>query len=65
MAKKHGKWIQHTHFLKNDEYECTNCGYIADRPYATCPSCGNDMNGSDYDPEWVDEMEIIDMIFDD
>jgi hypothetical protein len=30
-----------------------------------CPNCGSPMGGSKYDPEWVDEIEEIDAIFDD
>ena len=59
-------WTQHTHFLKSDEYECSECGYMSDKAYSHCPNCGADMDdGDDYDPTWVDEAEMLDIIFDD
>ena len=65
MRKKTARWIQHTHIFRKDEYECSACCYCADKPYVTCPSCGIPMKGSKYDPSWVDEMEMMDAIFDD
>ena len=65
MRKKNAKWIQQTHLFRKDEYECSACRFKTNKPYRTCPSCGVPMNGSKYDPTWVDEMEIIDAIFDD
>lgn len=65
MRKKIAKWIQHTHLFHKDEYECSACGFITDKPYKTCPQCAMSMKGSKYDPSWVDEMEIVDAIFDD
>ena len=35
------------------------------KPYRLCPRCNTAMNGSKYDPSWVDEMEVFDAIFDD
>ncbi|MCR4594900.1 MAG: hypothetical protein K5761_07570 [Clostridiales bacterium] len=59
-------WTQHTHFLKSDEYECSNCGYVSNISYPFCPGCGSNMNdGNSYDPTWVDEAEMLDIIFDD
>lgn len=63
--KKAAKWIQHTHLFRRDEYECSACGYKADKPYKICPRCQSNMKGSKYDPSWVDEVEMIDAIFDD
>ncbi|MBP5159656.1 MAG: hypothetical protein ILP10_05090 [Lachnospiraceae bacterium] len=63
--KKSSRWIEHDHLFSQTEYECSNCGYRCDKPYVTCPNCGADMNGSKYDPQWVDEVEMMDMFFDD
>ena len=65
MRKKSAHWIQKTHLFHKDEYECSACGFRTDKPYKTCPHCGLLMKGSKYDPSWVDEMEIMDAIFDD
>ncbi len=66
MRRKIPHWIQRTHVFRADEYECSVCAFRADRPYAECPACGTPMEGRDeYDPSWVDEMEIMDALFDD
>lgn len=62
--KKTAYWIQHTHIFHKDEYECSACGELTDKPYRTCPCCGMRMKGGKYDPSWVDEMEIIDPLLD-
>ncbi len=63
--KKAAYWIQRTHLFKKDEYECSICGKLTDKPYKICPHCGTSMKGSKYDPSWVDEMEMFDALFDD
>ena len=65
MRKKTAKWIQRTYLFCKDEFECSACGSRTDKPYRTCPSCGAPMKSSKYDPSWVDEMEMIDALFDD
>ena len=55
-------WIQKTHLLRRDEYICSACGRAAKKAYGNCPSCGADMRGKKYDPSWVDEAEILDMM---
>ncbi|MBR3381783.1 MAG: hypothetical protein IKG85_01920 [Clostridia bacterium] len=65
MKKKTAHWIRRTHLFRKDEYECSACGFCADKPYKTCPHCGLPMKGSEYDPYWVDEMAIFDDIFGD
>ena len=64
MKKKSAYWIQRTHLIRKDEYECSACGFCADKPYKTCPKCAMTMKNSKYDPSWVDEMEILDTILD-
>lgn len=58
-------WIQHTHLLRRDEYECSNCRRIQGRAFGRCPSCGAKMRASKYDPSWVDEAAMIEIIIDD
>ena len=65
MSRKTAHWIRHTHVFRKDDYECSSCGARTDRPYTTCPSCGNRMKGSKYDPSWVDEVVLMDTILDD
>lgn len=60
MKQKKAKWDQITHFLKNDEYICSECGYNAKKPFKKCPGCSSQMKGTNYDPEWVDEMDFLD-----
>lgn len=55
-------WIQKTHLLRADEYECSACGRRFDKPYVQCPYCGRNMIKSKYDPTWVDEAEILDIL---
>ena len=64
MRRKSAYWIQHTSVFHEDEYECSACGYISDRPYTPCPNCGHPMKETKYDPSWVDEMEAMDAFFD-
>ena len=63
--KKTARWIRHTHIFRKDEYECSSCGHMTEKPQKTCPECGAKMRGTKYDPSWVDEMEIIDVLTDD
>lgn len=65
MRKNTARWIQHTHIFRKDEYECSSCGCSSEKPYKTCPNCGNIMRGSMYDPSWVDEMEAVDAFLED
>ena len=66
MAKqKTAHWTQRTHLLRRDEYVCSACGTAAEKPYKTCPGCGMSMKGTKYEPTWVDEAEMMDIIFKD
>ena len=62
---KHPHWIKKAHLWGEDEYVCSACGASYDRPRASCPRCGADMQGEQYDPTFVDEAEVLDMIFGD
>ena len=56
-------WIEHAHILRSDYYECSNCHVEARSMTANCPKCGARMMKSEYDPQWVDELEMFDAIF--
>ncbi len=61
-SSKSGYWIQHTHLFRADVYECSLCGSGSKKPLKNCPRCGARMKKSKYDPQWVDEIEIWDVI---
>ncbi len=65
MNKKTAHWTRRTHVFRKDEFECSACKARFEKPYKVCPKCGRMMKGSKYDPSWVDEMEMIDMVLDD
>ena len=65
MKKETARWIQRTHLFRDDEYECSSCGRKTEKPFQLCPCCGARMKGSEYDPSWVDEMELLDALFED
>ena len=60
---KHPYWVQHSHLFKDDEYRCSKCGYKSDWPKPVCPGCGAKMGASRDDANWVDEAEIMDILF--
>jgi rRNA maturation endonuclease Nob1 len=60
--KKTAYWIQKTHLLRADEYICSACGRRFDQPHIQCPHCGRHMTKSRYDPTWVDEAEMLDIL---
>lgn len=63
MARPH--WIRRTHLFDADAYTCSVCGSSFPRPTETCPRCGTDMRETKYDPSWVDEAAIMDIILGD
>lgn len=66
MWRKHNaEWIRHTHLFSADEYECSDCGGTTNKPKPTCPHCGASMGGEQYDPSWVDEAAMLDIILGD
>ena len=58
-------WIQKTHLFHADEYICSRCGAVSDKPYTVCPNCRSEMGKAKYDPSWVDEAEGLSVILDD
>ena len=65
VSRQTANWAQKTHLFRSDEYICSGCHYVADKPYKTCPSCRSQMKKSKYDPSWVDEAEMMDILFGD
>ena len=62
MKKHNATWIRRTHLFSADTYECSACGSTADKPTPTCPHCGASMGGEKYDPSWVDEAAMLDIL---
>ena len=62
QMKKKARLIRRTHLFRQDEYECSACGYRAKKAFPACPRCGAAMKGAKYDPTWIDEAEEFDAI---
>lgn len=62
---KSAHWTQRTHLFRADEYICSGCKAVSDKPYRICPSCGAPMKKAKYDPSWVDEAEGLSALLDD
>ena len=58
-------WIRKTHLFRADEYICSRCSAVCDRPNRICPNCQSVMGESRYDPSWVDEAEGLSALLDD
>ena len=57
-------WIHKTHLLRPDEYICSRCGASYHKPYKVCPNCQAEMGKTKYEPSWVDEAEMLDILDD-
>ena len=62
MSKNQAVWIRRTNLFSTDDYECSACGCLAGKPQSICPHCGAVMGGEQYDPSWVDEAAMLDII---
>ena len=62
MSRDHAQWIRHTHLFSVFLYECSACGETTGKPQPTCPHCGASMGGEKYDPSWVDEAAMMDIL---
>ncbi len=62
---KAAHWIRRTHLFRADEFVCSACGASAQKPSASCPTCGAPMKKTKVDPSWVDEAEGLSAILDD
>ena len=56
-------WIEHDRLFTGKKFECSNCGVESDAPCSRCPRCGADMTKTKYSPDFVDECEIMDILF--
>ena len=62
---KSAHWTQRTHLFRADEYICSGCKAVGNKPYRICPSCGSSMNLGKYAASWVDEAEGLPALLDD
>jgi len=58
-------WIEHAHLFRSDTYECSHCHSKYKTRTKICPNCKFLMTDGKYDPQWIDELEMFDAIFDD
>ena len=63
MKKPH--WIRRTHFLRADEYICSECGAKYANPHPSCPNCGTRIGKTKSDGRWIIEAELLSEILDD
>lgn len=54
-------WILHKYILRADEYECSLCHSISSDPLAACPHCGAKIRNVKSSPDYVDELELLDI----
>ena len=66
MKKMNGPhWIQHTHYMDPDEYECSSCGKRFRKITAVCPNCKTRLQGKSKTDEWFEEALDWDLILED
>ena len=58
-------WIEREHLFDGTEYVCSCCGASFEEPWEECPACGVRMEKIKYDPVYVDEAEMMDILFED
>ena len=58
-------WVRRTHLFRADEYRCSACRSVSDRPLPECPACGALMKDVKADASWVDEAEGLSALLDD
>ena len=63
MRKPH--WIEREHLFEGMEYVCSRCGASSEEPWEECPACGVKMKKIKYDPVYVDESEMLDILLGD
>ena len=63
MKKPH--WIEKEHLFAGTEYICSCCGASFEEPWKECPACGAVMKKIKYDPVYVDEAEMLDILLGD
>ena len=60
-AEKTAVWDREEHLFEGTTYRCRECGGPFDRPYDRCPECGAKVVKIEYDPQWVDEIEFLEL----
>ena len=58
-------WIQHTHYMDPDEYECSQCGKHFRKTSLSCPNCHTRLDRIVKTDEWFDEALDWDLILED
>ena len=58
-------WIKHDRLFDPVTYECSACGNTERGEYRTCPHCGAVITGKKTEPDWIEELEILDAVMDD
>ena len=58
-------WIAYSYLFRDDEYVCSVCGEVSDRPYRVCPSCGvRRRKSTETVFSWEDELECASALLD-
>ena len=58
-------WIQRDHLFAGVDFVCSACGAVFDEPWEACPECGARMKKIKYDPVFVEEAEMLDILLGD
>ena len=61
--KRKPHWIEREHLFDGTEYDCSCCGASFEEPWEECPACGVRMEKIKNDPVYVDEAEMMDILF--
>ena len=61
MGKPH--WIEKEHLSDWTEYVCSQCGASFEEPWEECSACGAERKKKNYDPVYMDEAEMMDILF--
>ena len=62
---KEPHWIKHSHLFDPDEYECSACGAVYRRGFASCPNCGVRLRIIYDTQEWIDEEDEMNWLLED
>lgn len=62
---RRGYWKMQEHLNGDVTYQCSRCKTVFQYREAFCPKCFSENKKVSHDPVWVDEMSIMDDIFED